>query len=106
MARRANAGRALRRHRKPLTSPRGLGSGSGIPELAGEHVAHPCRKTPSSMSAICAGTPAATFAPSPDQLGLAPVATTLRALLPAAEGLSDGERHLLAEWLDRLARSA
>ena len=47
-----------------------------------------------------------TDAPEPDQLGLAPVATTLRALLPNADGLSDGERHLLAEWLERLARSA
>ncbi len=34
-------------------------------------------------------------------LRLAPVATMLRALLPGADGLTEGERHLLAEWLDR-----
>jgi len=45
-------------------------------------------------------------APGPERLGLAPVATTLRALLPGADGLTDGERHLLAEWLDRLVQSA
>jgi AcrR family transcriptional regulator len=44
-------------------------------------------------------------APEPERLGLAPVATTLRALLPGADGLTDGERHLLAEWLDRIVRS-
>lgn len=44
-------------------------------------------------------------APEPERLDLKPVATTLRALLPAADGLSDGERHLLAEWLDRMVRS-
>lgn len=45
-----------------------------------------------------------TDAPGPERLGLAPVATTLRALLPGADGLTNGERHLLAEWLDRLVR--
>ena len=44
-------------------------------------------------------------APGPERLGLAPVATTLRALLPGAGGLTGGERHLLAEWLDRMVRS-
>lgn len=37
---------------------------------------------------------------------LGTVATTLRALVPDAAGLTDGERHLLFEWLDRLSRSA
>jgi hypothetical protein len=45
--------------------------------------------------------------PEPERLGLAPVATTLNALLPDADGLTDGERHLLAEclldWRDPLA---
>lgn len=45
-------------------------------------------------------------APKPEQLGLAPVATTLRALVPDAGGLTDGERHLLVEWLDRLVQSS
>ena len=45
-------------------------------------------------------------APQPERLGLAPVATTLRALLPGANGLTEGERHLLAEWLDRMVQSA
>ena len=45
-----------------------------------------------------------TDAPEPERLGLAPVATTLRALLPGANGLTEGERHLLAEWLDRMVR--
>ena len=44
--------------------------------------------------------------PGPQRLSLAPVATTLRALLPGASGLTEGERHLLAEWLDRMVRSA
>jgi len=47
-----------------------------------------------------------TDAPEPERLSLAPVATTLRALLPGANGLTEGERHLLAEWLDRMVRSA
>ena len=46
-----------------------------------------------------------TDAPEPERLRLAPVATTLRALLPGADGLTEGERHLLAEWLDRIVRS-
>ena len=46
-----------------------------------------------------------TEALAPERLGLAPIATTLRALLPGAEGLTEGERHLLAEWLDRLVQS-
>jgi len=45
-----------------------------------------------------------TDAPKGERLGLAPAATTLRAFLPMAEGLTHGERTLLAEWLDRLAR--
>ncbi len=44
--------------------------------------------------------------PAPERLSLAPVAITLRALLPGTDGLTEGERHLLAEWLDRMARSA
>ena len=43
-------------------------------------------------------------APEPERLGLSPVATTLRALLPSADGLTQGERHLLTEWLDRIVR--
>ena len=43
---------------------------------------------------------------APERPSLAPVATTLRALLPNAPGLSDGERHLLSEWLDRLVQHA
>ena len=42
--------------------------------------------------------------PAPERRGPAPVATTLRALLPDAGGLTEGERLLLAEWLDRIAR--
>ena len=45
-----------------------------------------------------------TDAPEPEQLGLLPAATTLRALLPGAGGLTEGERSLLAEWLDRIVR--
>ena len=45
-------------------------------------------------------------APEPEQLSLAPVATTLRALLPGVNGLTNCERQLLAEWLDRLVRPA
>ena len=45
-------------------------------------------------------------APEPGQLELTPVATTLRALLPSTDGLTDGERHLLTEWLDRIVRCA
>ena len=41
-------------------------------------------------------------APKPERLGLGPVATTLRALLPDAVRLTEGERRLLGEWLDRL----
>jgi len=47
-----------------------------------------------------------TDGPKPERLSLAPVATTLRALLPGADGLTEGEQHLLAEWLDRMVRSA
>jgi len=47
-----------------------------------------------------------TDGPEPERLSLAPVATTLRALLPGASGLTEGERRLLAEWLDRMVRSA
>ena len=47
-----------------------------------------------------------TDGPEPELLSLAPVATTLRALLPGADGLTEGERHLLAEWLDRMVQSA
>lgn len=47
-----------------------------------------------------------TDGPKPERPGLVPVATTLRALLPGAIGLTEGERHLLAEWLDRLVRPA
>ena len=39
------------------------------------------------------------------ELDVKPVATTLRALLPYADGLTKGERHLLGEWLDRIVRS-
>jgi len=46
-----------------------------------------------------------TDAPAPERLGLAPVATTLRALLPSANELTEGERHLLVEWLDRIVRT-
>ena len=37
--------------------------------------------------------------------GPAAAAIALRAVLPDAAALSDGERHLLEEWLDRLAAS-
>jgi AcrR family transcriptional regulator len=37
--------------------------------------------------------------------GPAAAAITLRAALPAATALTDGERHVLGEWLDRLARN-
>ncbi len=47
-----------------------------------------------------------TDGPAPEQPSLAPVVTTLRALLPGASGLTEGERCLLAEWLDRMVRSA
>ena len=47
-----------------------------------------------------------TDGPKPERPGLVPVATTLRALLPGVIGLTEGERHLLAEWLDRLVRPA
>ncbi len=47
-----------------------------------------------------------TDGPGPQRLTLASVSTTLRALLPGAGGLTEGERHLLAEWLDRMVRSA
>ncbi len=47
-----------------------------------------------------------TEAAPPEQPSLAPVAATLRALLPGAEGLTEGERHLLAEWLDRMVRAS
>ena len=47
-----------------------------------------------------------TEAAPPEQPSLAPIATTLRALLPGAEGLTEGERHLLAEWLDRMVRGS
>jgi hypothetical protein len=47
-----------------------------------------------------------TDAPKRERLGVAPAATTLRALLPTVEGLTQGERNLLAEWLDRLVRPA
>ena len=43
-------------------------------------------------------------APPPSALDAVAVATTLRALLPEADALTEGERRLLAEWLDRLAR--
>ncbi len=46
-----------------------------------------------------------TEVPASPRLELGPVATTLRALLPGAEGLSEGERQLLGEWLDRIVRS-
>lgn len=45
-----------------------------------------------------------TEAPQPRGLDAASVATTLRALLPELDVLTQGERGLLAEWLDRLAR--
>lgn len=45
-------------------------------------------------------------AAEPGQLELARVATTFRALLPSADRLTHGERHLLTEWLDRIVRSA
>lgn len=38
------------------------------------------------------------------QLDLVPIATTLRALLPSAGALTHAEKHLLAEWLDRIVR--
>ena len=47
-----------------------------------------------------------TDAPEPERPALPPVATTLRALLPGAAGLTEGERRLLGEWLDRMIRSA
>ena len=45
-----------------------------------------------------------TDASGPERLGLAPVATTLRALSQSAGGLTQSERRLLAEWLDRIVR--
>jgi AcrR family transcriptional regulator len=42
-------------------------------------------------------------APADEAPGVASTAITLRALLPEADGLTDGERVLLAEWLDRLS---
>jgi len=47
-----------------------------------------------------------TDGPAPERPTVAPIATTLRALLPAADGLTEGERHLLAEWLDRMVQCA
>ena len=43
--------------------------------------------------------------PALDGPGPAAAAIALRAVLPDAAALSDGERHLLEEWLDRLAAS-
>ena len=47
-----------------------------------------------------------TAGPQPERPSLAPVAATLRAMLPGADALTEGERRLLAEWLDRMIRSA
>jgi AcrR family transcriptional regulator len=44
-----------------------------------------------------------TDAPVTGSSGPAAAATALRAALPAATALTDGERHVLGEWLDRLA---
>ncbi len=57
-----------------------------------------------TREAVIAAITVAAAAPEPPRL--APVATTLRALLPDAEGLTQGERHLLAEWLDRMVRAS
>jgi AcrR family transcriptional regulator len=43
-----------------------------------------------------------TAGPGPQTAGPVPVANTLRAELPGLTMLSDGERHILAEWLDRI----
>ncbi|WP_375452623.1 TetR/AcrR family transcriptional regulator [uncultured Devosia sp.] len=43
--------------------------------------------------------------PSRQQAGVAGAAITLRAALPQAMSLTNGERGLMGEWLDRLARS-
>jgi hypothetical protein len=46
-----------------------------------------------------------TGAPALETPGPAAAAVALRAVLPDATTLSDGERHLLDEWLDRLVAS-
>ena len=43
-----------------------------------------------------------TTQPAPQAAGPVPVANALRAEIPALTMLSDGERHVLAEWLDRI----
>jgi hypothetical protein len=44
----------------------------------------------------------ATAEPAPRAAGPVPVANALRAEIPVLTMLSDGERHVLAEWLDRI----
>ena len=52
----------------------------------------------------CGGAPVATDAPAVEHPGPTAAAVALRAALPAAaEALTPGERHVLGEWLDRLA---
>lgn len=43
--------------------------------------------------------------PGPSAAGPVPAAVALRAVLPQVDALSDGERHLMGEWLDRIARA-
>ena len=43
--------------------------------------------------------------PAVERSGAALAAIALRAALPDATSLTDGERHVLGEWLDRLAKT-
>jgi AcrR family transcriptional regulator len=64
----------------------------------------PAQRTPDLSDAMFDALVAAiTIAgPAPRTTGPIPVANALRAELPGLTMLSDGERHVLAEWLDRV----
>jgi hypothetical protein len=76
------------------------GCGAVMTLLAAPKALRPPGLSDAMFDAIVAAI--ATAEPALRAAGPVPVANALRAEIPALTMLSDGERHVLAEWLDRI----
>jgi AcrR family transcriptional regulator len=96
----AAAGRLRVSERLAADMVHAAGCGAVMTLLAAPKALRPPGLSDAMFDAIVAAI--ATAEPAPRAAGPIPVANALRAEIPALTMLSDGERHVLAEWLDRI----
>ena len=96
----AAAGRLRVSERLAADMVHAAGCGAVMTLLAAPKALRPPGLSDAMFDAIVAAI--ATAEPALRAAGPVPVANTLSAEIPALTMLSDGERHVLAEWLDRI----